>query len=119
MLRRTFIAFHVTLCAVVFIQSIITVLHSVGSQKLQHQDVALAAFASAEAIAALLFLLPSLMKWAGSALLLIFATAIVLHALEGQFPSTLLVYAAGVCFVMAHGSAFGESQSKRQQVHAA
>ena len=116
MLRRSFLAFHVTLCAVVFIESMSTALHSMGSQK--HSNVALAIFASAEAIAALLFLVPVMMKWAGSALLLIFAIAIALHAVQGQFPWTLLVYAAGVCFVMAHGSAFGKG-AHRQQAHAA
>lgn len=116
MLRRSFIAFHVTLCAVVFIESISTALHSMGSQK--HSDVAVAIFATAEAVAALLFLVPAMMKWAGSALLVIFAIALALHAVQGQFLSTLLVYAAGVCFVMVHGSAFGRGVHA-QQAHAA
>jgi hypothetical protein len=116
MLRRSFIAFHITLCVVIFIQSINTALHSASSQK--HSNLALAIFASAEAIAALLFLVPVLMKWAGSALLLIFAIAIALHAVQGEFPSALLLYAAGVCFVMAHGSAFGKG-APVQQAHAA
>lgn len=108
-LRRTFIAFHITLCVVIFIQSIVTVLHTAGANKLQHSNIALLALASAEALAALLFLLPAAMRSAGATLLAIFAIAIALHALQGEFPSTLLVYAAGVGFVMAHGSAFGKA----------
>ena len=34
----------------------------------------------------------------GAVLLLVFAIAIVAHALRGQFPGTLLVYAAGTAF---------------------
>lgn len=108
-LRRTFIAFHITLCAVIFIQSLLTVLHTFGAHRLQHSNSALIALASAEALAALLFLLPAAMRWAGAMLLAIFAIAIALHALQGEFPSTLLVYATAVGFVMAHGSAFGRA----------
>lgn len=108
-LRRSFIAFHITLCGVIFIQSFLTVLHTAGAHRLQHSNLALLAFASAEALAALLFLLPKLVRWAGATLLAIFAIALALHALQGEFPSTLLVYAAGVAFVMAHGSAFGNA----------
>lgn len=118
MLRRTFIAFHLTLGAVVLIQSVITVLHSIGQQKFEHSGVALAALAAAEALAALLFLLLVTMRLAGAALLLIFAAAIIFHGLHGEFLSTLLVYGAGVAFVMAHGSAFGRGASSPANTHA-
>lgn len=110
-LRRTFIIFHLTLGIVVFIESVGTVLHSIGGQRIQHFNTALAVFASLEALAALLFLLPITMRLAGVALLLIFGAAIIFHGLHGKFLSTLLVYAAGVAFVMAHGSAFGKGIS--------
>lgn len=109
-LRRSFIAFHVTLCAVIFVQSLTGALHAVAPRGLQHSNLALVALASAEALAALLFLWPAVMRWAGASLLLIFAIAATLHGLRGEFPSTLLVYAAGVSFVMAHGSAFASRQ---------
>lgn len=110
-LRRTFIIFHLTLGILVFIESLSTVLRSVGGQKIQHFNTVLAVFASMEALAALLFLLPFTMRLAGAALLLIFAAALLFHGLHGEFLSTLLVYAAGVAFVMAHGSAFGRGTS--------
>ncbi len=112
-LRRTFIAFHITLCAVVFLQSLGTVLHSVERPKVQHSDILLAGFAALEAIAALLFLLPAALRLAGVALLLIFGFAVIFHGLHGEFLSTLLVYAAGVAFVMAHGSAFKKARMKK------
>jgi hypothetical protein len=109
--RRTFIIFHLTLGIVVFIQSLSAVLKSIGIERLQHFKLILAVFASLEALAALLFLLPLTMRVAGIALLLIFGGAIIFHGLHGEFLSTLLVYAAGVAFVMAHGSAFGQDAS--------
>ena len=114
-LRRTFIAFHITLCAVVFLQSLGTVLHSIERPKVQHSDLLLAAFAAAEAVAALLFLVPSTLRLAGAALLLIFGFAVIFHGIHGEFLSTLLVYAAGVAFVMAHGSAFRKGTLKQQK----
>jgi uncharacterized membrane protein YphA (DoxX/SURF4 family) len=112
-LRRAFILFHITLSAVIFLQSLLTVLHTAGSPKLQHNGIALIILAGAEAVAALLFLLPFTMRLAGASLLLIFAVAIVIHTIRGEFPSALLVYAAGGVFVMAHGSAFGKGELAR------
>ena len=111
-LRRSFMAFHVTLCAVIFIQSIMPLLRSITQHKLEHSNLVVMALASAEAVAALLFLLPATMRWAGAALLAIFGIALTLHAVQGEFPSTLLVYATGVIFVMAHGTAFNQAKKK-------
>ena len=61
-LRRSFIAFHLTLGIAVLIQSLVTVLHASGLGGTQHLDAGLAWFAGAEVIAALLFLLPSTMR---------------------------------------------------------
>jgi uncharacterized membrane protein YphA (DoxX/SURF4 family) len=113
-LRRTFVLFHLTLGAVIFIQSLITFWHAAHPQKSGHHNIALAAFAAAEAVAALLFLLPFAIRWAGACLLLIFAAATLIHLATGEFPSTLLVYAAGVSFVMAHGSAYGKDTQLNQ-----
>jgi hypothetical protein len=44
---------------------------------------------------------------------IVFFFAIGFHGLHGEFQSTLLVYAAGVLLVLAHGSAFGESGMRR------
>jgi hypothetical protein len=107
-LRHSFIAFHLILGVVVFVQSLITVLHAIGVGRAQHSNHALALFAGAEAIAALLFILPATLKWGALSLLVIFFAAIVFHGLHGEMQLTLLVYAAGVMLAMAHGSAFGK-----------
>ena len=110
-LPRTFIIFHFTLGVVVLIQSVGTVLHSIDPNDARPPHAGLAAFAAAEAVAALLFLIPATMRLAGATLLLIFGVALVIHGLRGEIPLTLFVYAAGVAFVMAHGSAFGRGAS--------
>ncbi len=109
-LRRAFIAFHLTLGVVVIAQSLITVLHASGGQ---HPSRSLALFAGAEVIAALLFLLPATLRAGAWGLLLIFVSAIAFHGLHGELQLTLLVYAAGVVLVMAHGSAFGKERLHR------
>ena len=103
MLRRSFVSFHCVLAAVVFLQSIITVLHAYAGQS----GHGLAWFAGAEAVAAILFLVPATMRIGAMFLLLIFGVAIVLHGLQGELQLSLAVYIAGVVLVMAHGSAFG------------
>lgn len=107
-LRRSFLIFHCVLGAVVFLESVMTVLHAHGRGQAQPHAMALVLFAGAEAIAALLFLLPVTMRVGAIVLLLIFAVAFVLHGVQGDPPLTLLVYAAGVALVMIHGSAFGK-----------
>lgn len=116
-LRRTFVVFHLTLGAVIFIQSVITFWRAAHPQRAGHHNIALAAFAGAEGLAALLFLLPFAVRWAGACLLLIFFAASLIHLAQGEFPSTLLVYAAGVGFVMAHGAAYGKG-AELNQTHA-
>jgi len=106
-LRRSFIAFHLTLGIVVLTQSLITVLHASGLGGTRHLNVGLAWFAGAEVIAALLFLLPATLRLGAWSLLVIFIAAIAFHALHGEWELTLLVYSAGVILVMVHGSAFG------------
>jgi hypothetical protein len=108
MLRRSFVSFHCVLAAVVFLQSIVTVLHTVSAGRSGHW---LVWFAGAEAVAAVLFLVPATMRVGAIFLLLIFSVAIVLHGLQGELHLSLVVYIAGVVLVMAHGSAFGRRSS--------
>jgi hypothetical protein len=60
----------------------------------------LATLAGAEIIGALLFLSPSLVKYGAAILLAVFAVAIVVHLARGEFPGSLLVYAAGAFYVL-------------------
>jgi hypothetical protein len=60
----------------------------------------LATLAGAEIIAAVLFLTPRLVRYGAAILLAIFAVAIVVHLARGEFPGSLLVYAAGAYYVL-------------------
>ena len=108
-LRRSFIAFHLTLGAVVFLQSVTAVLQTRGASHTSH---AVAVLAGAEAVAALLFVVPATLRAGALSLLAIFFFALAFHGLHGELQSTLLVYAAGVFFVLVHGSAFGKSDTR-------
>jgi hypothetical protein len=104
--RRAFIVFHLTLGVVLLILSVMT-LRSAIAPGAGGPDHHVAILAGVEALAALLFLLPGTLRVGSAGLLLVFAVAIVFHALRGEFPGPLLIYAAGTAFVMAHGSAWG------------
>ena len=112
-LRRSFIAFHLTLGVVVLAQSLITVLHVSDMSGGQHVRVGVAVLAGAEAVAALLFIVPATLRWGALALLAIFFFALAFHGLRGELQLTLLVYAAGVVFVLVHGSAFGKRGARQ------
>lgn len=105
-LRYSFIALHLALGTVILLQSIISVFHARGLPTGPHQAIGLAVLASIEAVAAALFLFPRTLKVGGVTLLIVFIMALALHALRGEFPIALIVYAAGVTFVMLHGSAY-------------
>ena len=117
MLRRSFVSFHCVLAAVVFLQSVGTVLHAFGRGGAVQSGRGLAWFAGAEAAAAILFLVPATMRVGAMLLLLIFSVAIVLHGLQGELQLSLVVYIAGVVLVMAHGSAFGRWRSNEAARH--
>ena len=108
-LRRSFIAFHLTLGAVVFLQSVTAVFQTRGAS---HASLAVAVLAGAEAVAALLFVVPATLRAGALSLLAIFFFALAFHGLHGELQSTLLVYAAGVFFVLVHGSAFGKGDTR-------
>jgi len=58
---------------------------------------------SVEAIGALLFLIPRTMRVGAALLVVTFAAALLLHALEHQFRGDLIVYAAAVVYIAVHG----------------
>jgi hypothetical protein len=102
-LARAFLALYVTLGLVVLIQSVETIVAARRGEIAgpnRHHALILGAV---EAGAALLFLVPRTMRVGAVTLLAIFALAFGLHALSGDLPLALLVYAAGVLFVYVHG----------------
>ena len=104
-LRRTFVLFHCTLGTVVFIESVRTGLQAASRHPENPLGEHLVILAALEALAAILFLIPSTLKAGSWMLLAIFALAIVLHGPANEL--VLFVYAVGVIFVNVHGSAYG------------
>ena len=97
MSNKLFFSFKYTLVAVIFIASMLTVYHALHSETVSHLNTIMPWFAGAEALAALLLLVPKARKIAAIVLLVIFALAIVVHGPAEQL--ALLVYAAGVLLV--------------------
>jgi len=94
-----FTAFRVTLATVIFIESLLTVFHSLHSTTQSHLGTVLPWFAGIEAIAAMMLLFPRTAKIAGFILLPIFLIALIIHGPAEQMP--LFVFAAGVILLMA------------------
>ena len=94
--RYAFILFHVTLAVVIFVLSVLTVVHT--------ENLHLKILAGVEALAAVLLLVPATLRVGAVILLIVFAVVIVMHGLRGELP--ILIYAAGVVLVAVHGSAF-------------
>lgn len=101
-LRRSFIALHLTLGLVIALESARMLIHALTHAAHGH----LAVLAATEGTAALLFLWPRTMRVGGIALIATFAVALVAHAIRGEFPAPLLVYAVATLFVTIHGSAW-------------
>lgn len=101
-LVRAFMALWWTLGVVLLVLSIRTALHALAPGW-PGADVHAAVLGSIEAVAAVLFLVPRTTRAGGLGLLATFAVALLLHAAQGEFAAHLLIYAAGVLFVVVHG----------------
>ncbi|HEY6951459.1 MAG TPA: hypothetical protein VI758_03565 [Bacteroidota bacterium] len=102
--RSAFVVFHITLGAVVFLQNVGTVVRATSGHLADVMRSHLLLLAIAEAIAAILFLLPKTARVGGGILLAIFAVALSIHGIRGEL--SLLVYAAGVVLVMIEGGTY-------------
>lgn len=96
--------FRIALSLVIFIQSGLTVVHSLHSETQSHLGTVLPWFAGLEAIAAIMLLIPQTLKVGGVILLLIFTAALVVHGPADEM--FLFVYAAGVILLMANGGSY-------------
>jgi hypothetical protein len=102
-LRRSFIALHMTLGVVIIVESARTLIHAFGALAEHHHEALLG---SVEIVAAVLFLWPRTLRIGGWVLVAIFLLTASVHAVRGEFPAPLLVYAAAVFFVTVHGGAW-------------
>jgi hypothetical protein len=98
-LRRAFTAFHLILGFVLLWGSVHTVLHA-GATDLHARVIG-----SSEALGAIAFLVPKTVQLGAVLLLVTIGLALVLHAIRGEWRPDLLVYAAGVFLIAAHGRA--------------
>ena len=99
---RAFLVFWWTLGLLLIGHSVETAWYALSARR-HGIDLHVAGLASVEAIAALLFLVPTTMRAGGSGLLAVFAIAFVLHAIKGELASQLVLYAVAVSFVVVHG----------------
>ena len=103
-LRRSFVAFHLTLASVVLVQSVSTAIKAFWVEP--DANWHLFSLASVEAVAAILFVIPATLRVGGTALCLVFFVAFTLHAIIGEFELHLLVYFAGTLFILFHGAGY-------------
>jgi hypothetical protein len=102
--RQAMLGLQWTLGVVVFAEAALVVFsaHAHAAQPLAVPVAVLTAVALAEMVAAALFLIPPTMVIGGTALIVIFALAIVVHVVHGQANvGALLVYAAAAWTVVA------------------
>jgi uncharacterized membrane protein YphA (DoxX/SURF4 family) len=101
-LVRSFVALWWILGGALMLGSIQTVLAGLhGGQGVNPHLVVLG---SVEAVAALLFLIPSTLRVGAVGLLLTIAVALSVHVTRHQFRWDLLVFGAAVLFVAVHGT---------------
>jgi uncharacterized membrane protein YphA (DoxX/SURF4 family) len=103
--RYSFVAFHLTLGLGLFYASARTALHAWHSTD-DMTRLHLFLLGAIEAVGALLFLIPQTLRLGATLLLATIAVAFLTHLHLGDVRADLLIYAAGVWFVMTHGSAW-------------
>ncbi len=101
-LVRAFVTFWWTLGGVLLLLSVQTAREGFIAH-LGGGDIHAALLGTIEAVAAILFLVPRTNRAGGIALLVVFSVAFAMHALQGRLAAPLLIYAAGVIFVIVHG----------------
>lgn len=109
-LRWAFVTFHLVLGLALLWGSIHTVLH------LGPTDIHARLIGSIEAVGAIAFLVPRSFRFGAGILLLTLVLAVVLHAARAEWRPDLLVYAAGVLLVAAHGPAYRQPQAESAPV---
>lgn len=101
--RRAFMVFHAVLGLGLLVTAHNTLFHALHEHGVGH----LAFVAGLEFIGAILLLIPRTLKVGGLALLVVLIPGFIVHLTRGEWELQLLIYAAGVWFVMVHGAAWG------------
>lgn len=100
-LLRGFIALWAISGIVLLYASVATVVGALGAGAHAHPHAAV--LGAIEAVAAVLFLVPRLMRVGAAGLLATIAIAFTVHAALGQWRGELLVFGAVVAFIAIHG----------------
>jgi hypothetical protein len=106
-LRRSFMLFHAVLGGALLVMGHNTLFHALHHHGFGH----LALIAALEMIGAVLLLIPRTVKAGGMALLVVLVPGFIVHLTRGEWELQLLIYAAGVWLVMAHGPAWGRKST--------
>lgn len=101
--RRAFMLFHAVLGLGLLIMAHNTLFHALHEHGFGH----LMLVAGLEFVGAILLLIPRTLKIGGLALLVVLIPGFIVHLTRGEWELQLLIYAAGVWFVMVHGAAWG------------
>ncbi len=105
--RRAFMVFHGVLGGVLLIMGHNALYHSLHQHGFGH----LTLVAALELIGAILLLIPRTLKIGGVALLVVLIPGFIAHLTRGEWELQLLIYAAGVYFIMVHGAAWGRQNT--------
>lgn len=97
---RWLIFFHTTLAVVIVIESANTLWDALSAHKFGAFSFHAALIAGFELVGAALFFFSKTLRIGGTILLLVFVVVFVIHGFRNELP--LLVYGAGVIFIMAH-----------------
>jgi len=103
--RLAFRLFHLTLGLGLLVSTIPTILHALH----EHGGVNLhlGIVIGLESVGAVLFLIPRTLRVGGLLLLVLLLGGFAVHVSRGEWEVQLLIYAAGVWYVMAHGAEWG------------
>ena len=102
-LRRAFMVFHAVLGGALIVMSHDVLYHSMHAHGFGH----LTLVAALELVGAFLLLIPRTLRIGGAALLIVLLPGFVFHLMRGEWEPQLLIYAAGVYFIMVHGAEWG------------
>ncbi|MCP4768314.1 MAG: hypothetical protein GY875_18855 [Gammaproteobacteria bacterium] len=104
--------FHLTLAIIILVLSVATAIDAAGLLADTSPNWHLFILATAESIAAILFVIPLTTRLGGGVLIVILLFAFCVHALVGDLQLPLLVYIVGTMLVVVHGNAMGKPVSQ-------
>lgn len=107
--RRAFQLFHAILGLGLLAMSLFALAHALHDLD---DHIHEAFVAGLQALGAVLLLMPRTVRWGGTALLVVLLPGFVSHLIGGDWEIQLLIFAAGVWFVMVHGPAWGRESAQ-------